>query len=32
VSFKNEDDFDPVQDAEAMEDEDVDMDGGSEDR
>ncbi|KAJ7312271.1 hypothetical protein DFH08DRAFT_897235, partial [Mycena albidolilacea] len=26
VSFKNEDDFDPVRDAEAMEDEDADMD------
>ncbi|KAF8205799.1 hypothetical protein K438DRAFT_1964215 [Mycena galopus ATCC 62051] len=31
VSFKNEDDFDPVRDDEALEDEDVDMDGGSED-
>ncbi|KAJ7112448.1 hypothetical protein C8R43DRAFT_152888 [Mycena crocata] len=30
VSFKNEDDFDAIQDDEA-EDEDVDMDGGSED-
>jgi hypothetical protein len=32
MSFKNDDDFDPVVDDEAAEDEDVDMDGGSEDR
>ncbi|KAJ7172118.1 hypothetical protein C8R46DRAFT_1258061 [Mycena filopes] len=31
VSYKNEDDFDPVQDDDIPDDEDVDMDGGSED-
>ncbi|KAJ7723950.1 hypothetical protein DFH07DRAFT_971373 [Mycena maculata] len=31
ASFKNEDDFDAIQDDDAAEDEDVDMEGGSED-
>ncbi|KAJ6531302.1 hypothetical protein B0H19DRAFT_1242403 [Mycena capillaripes] len=31
MSFKNDDDFDPVQDDEAVDDEEMDIDGGSED-